>query len=99
MKTQTSFLRALLLGLLLALAYCRPAAAVSCTVYSGPNINFGDIDLNGGAAATSAQIDWSCQNPGNSQPVKVLMCIGINRSEERRVGNECVRQCRSRWST
>src|SRR3546814_18404875 len=25
-------------------------------------------------------------------------CAGIERSEERRVGNECVRTCRSRWS-
>ena len=28
----------------------------------------------------------------------VLLYLGIKRSEERRVGKECLRLCRSRWS-
>ena len=27
-----------------------------------------------------------------------LLCMGVFRSEERRVGKECLHQCRSRWS-
>src|SRR3546814_8801016 len=30
--------------------------------------------------------------------VDIRMRIGVNRSEERRVGKECVSTCRSRWS-
>jgi len=81
MKTYTYFLRAFLLSLLLVLAYCQPAAAaVTCTVYSGPDINFGDIDLNAGVATSTDTLGWGCQNPGNSQSVQVLMCFGINDS-------------------
>ena len=32
------------------------------------------------------------------QGVNVLICGGIGRSEERRVGKECASKCRSRWS-
>src|SRR3546814_12094715 len=35
---------------------------------------------------------------GGSAQMTVLMCLGILRSEERRVGTECVSTCRSRWS-
>src|SRR3546814_13397906 len=38
------------------------------------------------AAGTSR---WSCRSPGADF---------LNRSEERRVGKECVSTCRSRWS-
>ena len=38
-------------------------------------------------------------NPGaKSQGIKQLMAGGGVRSEERRVGKECLRLCRSRWS-
>src|SRR3546814_21122717 len=35
---------------------------------------------------------------GRRQPSRFLNEIGLNRSEERRVGKECVSKCRSRWS-
>ena len=31
-------------------------------------------------------------------PVGVGVGVGVGRSEERRVGKECLRLCRSRWS-
>src|SRR3546814_11064436 len=34
----------------------------------------------------------------HSRRLQSRMCITIGRSEERRVGKECVRPCRSRWS-
>src|SRR3546814_16029078 len=44
-------------------------------------------------------------NPGNGVPVRnvdghgwILFFFRCARSEERRVGNECVSTCRSRWS-
>src|SRR3546814_17056694 len=36
---------------------------------------------------------------GDAQDVMVTRCFtGVNRSEERSVGKECVSTCRSRWS-
>src|SRR3546814_14357384 len=37
--------------------------------------------------------------PGVEAPRLSLALAGITRSEERRVGKECVSTCRSRWST
>ena len=46
-------------------------------------------------------IDYNCAtvciNP-SSLPIARELCAGTNRSEERRVGKECLRLCRSRWS-
>src|SRR3546814_17250046 len=38
------------------------------------------------------------QQPGCAQPVTFPRRIHLDRSEERRVGKECVSTCRSRWS-
>src|SRR3546814_15494556 len=35
---------------------------------------------------------------GNFHPAELKISIGDERSEERRVGKECVSTCRSRWS-
>src|SRR3546814_3219121 len=35
---------------------------------------------------------------GAPQPLEGAVAIAVERSEERRVGKECVRTCRSRWS-
>src|SRR3546814_16465838 len=45
--------------------------------------------------------EWTGQSPqeiqsGSQAPLHLVLSI---RSEERRVGTECVRKCRSRWST
>src|SRR3546814_18282035 len=34
----------------------------------------------------------------NKLPTERIVCFGDSRSEERRVGKECVSRCRSRWS-
>src|SRR3546814_18787399 len=46
---------------------------------------------------------WTCRGcvsvPGKSGPAKAgAWAAWTNRSEERRVGTECVSTCRSRWS-
>src|SRR3546814_15355623 len=44
----------------------------------------------------------SCQTPGGAGDMRLLKIVPDNtsfrRSEERRVGKECVSTCRSRWS-
>src|SRR3546814_15925779 len=47
--------------------------------------------LLGGAGIAQLQMNPAEQEAG-------LGIVGIARSEERRVGKECVRTCRSRWS-
>src|SRR3546814_3279349 len=42
-------------------------------------------------SAVSLRRRWSGQDPSDA-------CHRLARSEERRVGNECVSTCRSRWS-
>src|SRR3546814_19604024 len=69
------------------------------------------LPISGGASRLSAAAGRGC---GGSRPVSVRVESGhVNikgfravtaravedRSEERRVGEECVRTCRSRWST
>src|SRR3546814_11067608 len=34
----------------------------------------------------------------HSYTISIVVSVGVNRSEERRVGKECVSTCRSRWS-
>ena len=49
----------------------------------------------------SDAIIWEGGNPhGNVKPVAHALTdmFALNRSEERRVGKECLSQCRSRWS-
>src|SRR3546814_16483233 len=54
-------------------------------------------DQRGGAGiAGAARNDARALATGS---VAVLVRVGRRRSEERRVGKECVRTCRSRWST
>src|SRR3546814_19745678 len=36
--------------------------------------------------------------PGENQPVRRNSSLAMERPEERRVGNECVRKCRYRWA-
>src|SRR3546814_9556535 len=45
-----------------------------------------------------AQFESLVADPGRVAPRVQFHDVGIPRSEERRVGNECVSTCRSRWS-
>src|SRR3546814_9202999 len=40
----------------------------------------------------------STPDTASSKAVSTTFCVGMGRSEERRVGKECVSTCRSRWS-
>src|SRR3546814_1179263 len=42
--------------------------------------------------------DFSLDTPWNALPEEAVAAILYGRSEERRVGKECVSTCRSRWS-
>src|SRR3546814_17401851 len=48
--------------------------------------------------AIEASLACSESRPFHYQPVIHQLRVGNHRSEERRVGKECVSTCRSRWS-
>src|SRR3546814_13234645 len=56
----------------------------------------GEIACEGGIAAV---IDDYAHHPVEIRAVLAAAREGATRSEERRVGKECVSTCRSRWST
>src|SRR3546814_3083923 len=61
------------------------------------------IDWQRNPAIGETGIAFSAENPRKAfydDRYKLLVCFpaSINRSEERRVGKECVSTCRSRWS-
>src|SRR3546814_21048063 len=62
-------------------------------VQFGRGFRVGD-DASAGAQAHA----FAAQRQGANQDVQVEVAIAIQRSEERRVGKECVSTCRSRWS-
>src|SRR3546814_7976029 len=47
-----------------------------------------------------AASDWPVEYrvDGNIRPITTTIVVNSSRSEERRVGKECVSTCRSRWS-
>src|SRR3546814_17815003 len=51
------------------------------------------VDMN---AASAVMKEWRRAQTAQAAPVAVA--VPESRSEERRVGNECVSTCRSRWS-
>src|SRR3546814_44457 len=76
-----------------AIQYYRLARHVTDRLAKGPKV----ITLP--AKPNWAQLDMAeriIQKSGN--PAKVTFPEGMDRSEERRVGKECVSTCRSRWS-
>src|SRR3546814_20794580 len=70
-----------------------PAAAVATKVFI--------IASAAEPLASSAEPALKPNQPTQSRPVPmpvmVRLCGGMGRSEERRVGKECVSTCRSRW--
>src|SRR3546814_14704522 len=56
------------------------------------------IFLGGSLATNSFAKVLKLPRPFLGAVIVVLMLIGVYRSEERRVGKECVSTCRSRWS-
>src|SRR3546814_946028 len=61
-----------------------------------------DLPMGAAAAAHSDLVIVTDDNPRGEDPAairaQVLAGAGETRSEERRVGKECVSTCRSRWS-
>src|SRR3546814_3093121 len=58
-------------------------------------------DGEGGMSAAACILDRRSPNHGprpDGVPVDILLLHYTDRSEERRVGKECVSTCRSRWS-
>src|SRR3546814_14128753 len=45
------------------------------------------------------QCSWRADRPRDTQPFRFLDRLRCARPAEPRVGNECVRTCRSRWGT
>src|SRR3546814_18697449 len=66
--------------------------ATSADLVNGQQ-DFSDATLDAQAFANQAQ-----QSIASSQAVIERAMDSVNRSEERRVGKECVSTCRSRWS-
>src|SRR3546814_207461 len=58
-----------------------------------PLIEVGVMELNRNPENVFAEVEQAAFSPANIVPG-----IGFSKSEERRVGNECVSTCRSRWS-
>src|SRR3546814_11642460 len=58
------------------------------------------VELVFGAAALRHEITPICcfQDPGTAPSDRASNAASASRSEERRVGKECVSTCRSRWS-
>src|SRR3546814_15320527 len=54
--------------------------------------------LGGCAAVTPGAVPANGTNVPASIAISVGPCFGFCRSDERRVGKECVSPCRSRWS-
>src|SRR3546814_14774427 len=55
--------------------------------------------MNGGKRLRPAFCFWAyCGAGGDPESPEVIDAGAAFRSEERRVGKECVRKCRSRWS-
>src|SRR3546814_12910103 len=46
----------------------------------------------------AARLDFKSDADGSPQFLEVNPIAGLHRSEDRRVGTECVSTCRSRWS-
>ena len=60
--------------------------------YGGPGASYMDGVL------IEEEMGWGCSGIGTSLTCNGLATAPIMRSEERRVGKECERLCRSRWS-
>src|SRR3546814_1433827 len=56
-------------------------------------------DLHGRKSCPATSVAPDSVAPAPIAPTSLLSTIWRNRSEERRVGQECVSTCRSRWST
>src|SRR3546814_20242744 len=85
-----------------------PAENVLGTVDGGVNVLMSGLDyerlvLAGGPlgimqACMDAVIPYVHEREQFGQPIGTLQLIQGKRSEERRVGKECVRTCRTRWA-
>src|SRR3546814_14448472 len=62
------------------------------------NLHFGEIGLADGAPVTSGLYGWTMVVTGCGPTVDESRHAAYARSEERRVGKECVSTCRSRVS-
>src|SRR3546814_2582310 len=56
------------------------------------------VEHSGEALAHAAKLGHDDGQPRLRVLRQLLLCPGYSRSEERRVGKECVSTCRSRWS-
>src|SRR3546814_12682441 len=61
--------------------------------YLAPKVGFRTFNIGGDKNLSAAQTEW----PSPMRALGPSLDINI-RSEERRVGKECVSTCRSRWS-
>src|SRR3546814_16694866 len=83
---------------------CRAVVGVASNRLSGHAIA-NAVDISAFVLADGRRIsvldDWSSSDPQNRAFMRVIhtsACKRFGRSEERRVGKECVSTCRSRWS-
>src|SRR3546814_14882889 len=56
------------------------------------------ITLTYAGRTRNVNAQWANEGNGNEMAMKRALRKGTYRSEERRVGKECVSTCRSRWS-
>ena len=64
-------------------------------VVDGP---LADLVFSGAEQAAEKHLEESLAGDASNVPVAGFVSLVGERSEERRVGKECLRQCRSRWS-
>src|SRR3546814_4636232 len=65
---------------------------------SDGDVPFGNAGSTTGGSVCAPGQSITCACADGSQGAQICRADGTGRSEERRVGKECVSTCRSRWS-